>query len=162
MGRIMRKDVYGPYQGKDGRFRVIVNGVTVSYPKYLIEQNLGRKLDKDETVHHIDGDPANNSLDNLQVINRIEHNKLHVSSPDTWIYQRTVAKYGEETTIERLRKQGFKPGHDMRGSGKGILKSEEHKRKISESLKGRKHSEETKQKMRNAKLNAAVAQLVEA
>ena len=30
---------------------------------------------------------------------------------------------------------------------KGILKSEEHKRKISEALKGRKHSEETKKKM---------------
>lgn len=157
----MRKGVYGPYQGKDGRFRVIVNGVTVSYPKYLIEQNLGRKLDKDETVHHIDGDPTNNSLDNLQVINRKNHCRYHsLTAPSA--YQRCVDKYGETAVLERLRKQGFKPGHDMRGSGKGILKSEEHKRKISESLKGRKHSEGTKQKMRNAKLNGRVAQSVEA
>lgn len=152
----MRKDVYGPYQGKDGRFRVIVNGKTVSYPKYLVEQTLGRDLDKNETVHHIDGNPANNSLDNLQVISRKEHCRSHaLTAPSA--YQRCVDKYGEEITNARLKRQGFKPGHNMKGSGKGIPKSEEQKRKISESLKGRKHSEETKQKMRDAKLRASGA-----
>lgn len=137
----MRKDVYGPYQGKDGRFRVIVNGKTVSYPKYLVEQTLGRKLDKNETVHHIDGNPANNSLDNLQVISRKEHCRSHaLTAPSA--YQRCVDKYGETAVLERLRNQGFKPGHIM---------TEVCREKISKTLKDR-----------FSKINGRVAQSAEA
>ena len=123
----MRKDVYGPYQGKDGRFRVIVNGKTVSYPKYLVEQTLGRDLDKNETVHHIDGNPANNSLDNLQVISRKEHCRSHALTGPSF-HQRCVDKYGETAVLERLRNQGFKPGHIM---------TEDCRKKISKTLKDR-------------------------
>lgn len=123
----MRKYVYGPYQGKDGRFRVIVNRKTVSYPKYLIEQSLGIKLDKNETVHHIDGNPANNSIDNLQVISRRKHCYYHTINAVS-AHQRCIDKYGEDDTFERLRKQGFKPGHIM---------TKECREKISKTLKAR-------------------------
>lgn len=66
--------VYGPYTRKDGRQHVIIyeNGKkkTVSYPKYLLEQKLGRPLIGDETCDHIDGDYTNNCLENLQVLSR--------------------------------------------------------------------------------------------
>ena len=69
--------VYGPYTRKDGRQHVILyrDGVrtTVSYPKYLLEQKLGRKLESHETCDHIDNDPTNNSLDNLQVLSRADN-----------------------------------------------------------------------------------------
>ena len=75
--------IYGPYTGKDGRQRIIVyeNGkrTTVSYPKYLLEQKLGRPLLPDETCDHIDGDFTNNSLDNLQVLSRIDNIRKHAS-----------------------------------------------------------------------------------
>ena len=54
--------VYGPYKRKDDRQIVVVvhrNGKrrTVSYPKWLLECHLGRKLHKDrETVDHWDSD----------------------------------------------------------------------------------------------------------
>jgi hypothetical protein len=35
--------------------------------RWLIEQKLGRYLDRREVVHHVDGNPDNNSLDNLIV-----------------------------------------------------------------------------------------------
>jgi len=47
------------------------------YHRYLIEQSLGRKLQSDEVVHHIDGNKQNNSLDNLKVMSRSEHSKIH-------------------------------------------------------------------------------------
>ena len=68
----------GPYLGKDGRYRIILkfNDGTkkgMSYPKYLMEMHLERYLEKDETVDHIDGNPLNNELSNLRVLNRQEH-----------------------------------------------------------------------------------------
>jgi len=72
--------VYGPYFRKDGRQHVVIvygdgSRRTVSYPKYLMEQHLERELEYDETVHHIDGDFTNNALENLQVLDRVEHRK---------------------------------------------------------------------------------------
>ena len=69
--------VYGPYTRKDGRQHVVLykDGVrtTVSYPKYLLEKKLGRKLESNETCDHIDNNPSNNSLDNLQVLSRSDN-----------------------------------------------------------------------------------------
>jgi len=69
--------VYGPYTRKDGRQHVILykDGMrtTVSYPKYLIEQKLGRPLSSCETCDHIDGDYTNNCLNNLQVLTRADN-----------------------------------------------------------------------------------------
>lgn len=78
------KKVHGPYKRRDGRQIVIVvedddvNGCvtrrTISYPKWLLELQLGRKLDPDlETVDHIDSNFDNNNLDNLRIMPRKEH-----------------------------------------------------------------------------------------
>jgi hypothetical protein len=71
--------IYGPYKLKSSRSIVIVidrNGVrrTVSYPKWIMECQVGRPLDQNlETVDHWDTDKENNSLDNLRIIERSEH-----------------------------------------------------------------------------------------
>jgi len=43
----------------------------------LIEQRLGRRLLPDEIVHHIDGDRHNNNLNNLALMTREAHARLH-------------------------------------------------------------------------------------
>jgi hypothetical protein len=48
--------------------------------QYIMEMNLGRRLEKGEIVHHIDGNKRNNSLDNLYLTTVEEHNKLHAES----------------------------------------------------------------------------------
>lgn len=70
--------VYGPYKKQNGRSLVIVidrHGVrrTVSFPKWLYELHIGKKLDIDSTIDHIDYDIDNNDLNNLRVVPRAEH-----------------------------------------------------------------------------------------
>lgn len=43
----------------------------------IAKKILGRPLNTNEVVHHIDFNPKNNSLDNLLVISRDKHNSLH-------------------------------------------------------------------------------------
>lgn len=71
--------VFGPYRRQDGRQIVIVvehNGKrrTVSYPKWLMELQTGRRLDPNlETVDHIDSNFENNDINNLRLVPRDEH-----------------------------------------------------------------------------------------
>ena len=75
--------IQGPYERPDGKLIVIItkengNKSTISYPKYLMECQLNRHLDKDEIVDHIDKNPFNNDLSNLRVLNRRKHTYTYV------------------------------------------------------------------------------------
>ena len=67
---------------KDLRTRMIIvydNGhiTSKSYPRILMEEKLGRPLEPNEDVHHIDGNKLNNNLDNLAIVMHGEHQKQH-------------------------------------------------------------------------------------
>ena len=76
--------IYGPYQSKqDNRLRIIIefpngNKQSKSYPKYLMEVQENRFLEENETVDHIDGNPLNNDLSNLQILDRKVHCSVDV------------------------------------------------------------------------------------
>ena len=74
---VSRRKVYGPYRGKDGRWRVVVDSKTLSYPRYLIQQSIGRLLHAEEDVHHLDHNPDNNELTNLEIIKVGKHRRQH-------------------------------------------------------------------------------------
>lgn len=73
------RKVHGPYKKKDGRQIVIIvnddgSRRTVSFPKFLVEENIGRPLDPDlETVDHWDFNFNNNDLNNLRIVPRAQH-----------------------------------------------------------------------------------------
>jgi hypothetical protein len=58
---------------KNGYYRVIVPGKggapsrEVFEHRYVMEQEIGRRLLPNETIHHIDGDRGNNTLSNLEL-----------------------------------------------------------------------------------------------
>jgi hypothetical protein len=71
--------VYGPYERPDKRQIVIIvddegNKRTVSYPKYIMEQHVGRQLDPNsETIDHVDRNHSNNDINNLRIVPRSRH-----------------------------------------------------------------------------------------
>jgi hypothetical protein len=86
--------VYGPYTRKDKRQHVVIveNGKsrTVSYPKWIMEQHLGRKLSTDETVDHIDENVQNESIDNYQILSRADNVRKSVKRAE---YLTLTCKY---------------------------------------------------------------------
>lgn len=82
--------VYGPYIRKDNRKHVIVidgnSRRTISYPRYILEQHLGRVLSHDETVDHINGDFTDDRLENLQIMTLADNiRKTKMLSPHRFI-----------------------------------------------------------------------------
>jgi hypothetical protein len=76
------RSVTGPYFKPNGRslFKIIRNDgsrTTISGARYIMEQHLHRKLTSDEQVHHKDGDPTNDSIENLEVLTKESHKKKH-------------------------------------------------------------------------------------
>ena len=81
-----RRVIGKPRKGRDGMVcaseekipvksyngKVYMHQRRVSYSKWLMEKELGRKLESNEIVYHIDGDKYNNELSNLEVITRTE------------------------------------------------------------------------------------------
>ena len=54
----------------DGSYKALAH-------RKIMERHLGRMLRKDEVVHHINGNPLDNRIENLQVMTQPEHVKLH-------------------------------------------------------------------------------------
>ena len=69
------------YRCKDGRYRAYIRSQkrVVSYPKLIMSVHLGRDIEDNEQVHHIDGDISNNSIDTLVVLNEKDHQALHAN-----------------------------------------------------------------------------------
>lgn len=67
------------YPDKTGRKMILLvgdsNRLTTAYARYLMSVKLGRFLEKDETVDHIDDDHTNDSIENLQILSRLDNIK---------------------------------------------------------------------------------------
>jgi len=46
----------------------------------VMENHIGRQIEKGEVVHHIDGDKTNNNIKNLQLMTVAEHNACHAAN----------------------------------------------------------------------------------
>lgn len=58
--------------------RIQVDGKRVFEHRHLMEKKLGRKLLTSEIVHHINGNPKDNGIENLTIVSSSEHGSIHV------------------------------------------------------------------------------------
>jgi len=56
---------------------------TISYSRYLMSVHVGRFLNDDEEVDHIDEDCTNDDINNLQILSTEEHRKKNSKSNST-------------------------------------------------------------------------------
>jgi hypothetical protein len=56
---------------------VLRNGGHQLYSRALMEGHLGRHLLSSEIVHHVNEDPTDDRIENLQVVTRAEHLAIH-------------------------------------------------------------------------------------
>jgi hypothetical protein len=69
----------GGWKWTDGRLAVRLRNAHKAqlYSRCLMEGHLKRHLTWDEIVHHINGDPTDDRIENLMVVSRAEHPTLH-------------------------------------------------------------------------------------
>lgn len=61
-----------------GRWQVYCrDGSSMPYYRAVMAGHIGRLLRSDEHVHHINEDPTDDRIENLQIVTRSEHTRLH-------------------------------------------------------------------------------------
>jgi flagellar basal body rod protein FlgC len=103
---------------KNGYWCVKADGHPRAYEKgyyyehiLVMEQYLGRRLKKNEVVHHRDGNKLNNNLVNLELKTRSQHTKYHwpeaeIKSEDVGISHKDFASW-KRTPAKELWKNGY-------------------------------------------------------
>jgi hypothetical protein len=70
-----------------GYIDIRIGNKYVKEHRYVMEQHLGRKLDKSEHIHHINGDRTDNRLENLDLISPSLHSKKHFQMQE-WCFKK--------------------------------------------------------------------------
>ena len=89
-GRFCSKECMYEYKRKNptfvrsktshGYFTMRIGNKKVYEHRYKVEQELGRELYENETVHHINGNKQDNRIENLIVMMNSDHHKLHAET----------------------------------------------------------------------------------
>lgn len=70
----------------------------------IMEEYLWRKLTSDEVVHHINGNKLDNRIENLEVISKSEHSRMHTSKRQDFLCSRIWISPTNKTSEENINK----------------------------------------------------------
>ena len=78
-------DIYGFIKGDQYLLAIVPThpkrllNLYYPYHRVVMENHLGRLLTEEEIVHHINEDKRDNRLENLAIVSKAEHNKIHLT-----------------------------------------------------------------------------------
>ena len=84
--------------------RMKVRGRLIDEHRLVMENYLGRVLDRNEVVHHINGDPSDNRIENLELMTLAEHGRMHHAGkpPKRFGSKCPTAKLDEKDVVKIL------------------------------------------------------------
>ena len=68
--------------------------------RYIMEEHIGRPLMSDEVVHHIDGNPHNNTIENLVLTNVHDHTRIYHDSLQKFLSKDYTSKSGSMVIVK--------------------------------------------------------------
>jgi len=83
---------------------------TVLQHREMMEVHLGRKLNSDEIVHHKDGEIQNNVIENLEVMLRADHTRMHNAEPEFLVFNCPICGCEFNCLARRYRANQLKKG----------------------------------------------------
>lgn len=79
-----------------------VAGKQVKEHRLVVEAHLGRRLDRKEIVHHVDGNPLNNNISNLRVMKQSEHFAEH--RPLRWDIEAAKTMLAQGQSVRQIER----------------------------------------------------------
>lgn len=70
--------------------------------RLVMEQHLGRKLTKQELVHHINGNTLDNRIDNLEITSRSRHAQEHIKKGELYTLTRQDNHIGGQVFAKKI------------------------------------------------------------
>ena len=100
----MRKIVAEYYHKTKNRWEYkLDDGKIIHRSRHIMEQHLGRSLEDDEVVHHINGDTLDDRLENLQLMTKFEHNSYHKTLENNPLWKGEDASYKAKWARDKRR-----------------------------------------------------------
>lgn len=105
--KISPKKVLGYFVFCDAHHPLAFSAGWVYLHRHLASMKAGVWLNKDQHVHHIDGNKENNKEDNLEILSRREHSLKHVSKESQVWHMANCPTCKKEIVFRGARKRRF-------------------------------------------------------
>ncbi len=131
----------GRWKRADGYIMLYIDGKKILEHRWIMEKKLKRELKQNEIVHHKNDIRDDNRLENLELLSRKTHQRIHVGGENHYLYGKQLPTETKQKISEN--RKGKCCGN--KNSQYGI-----HRYGIESPMYGKHHSEATRQKISEA------------